>query len=894
MKKMDCLLDSIDIILKAPSNNKQGDTIISQEYLVRKLWEFLSFDYEKGIIFNVGSAFSNTNPARIKELTYTGSDIYLAVLMIFSALENLTRSRMVADTYVENLKIDDTVIYTNLPREQFLFKGIITKDGKEYVKLESNNKSSKSTGTCLIRKDNWNTIIKDNGKSRIATRGRNGLKDYKNLSKFFIECLEYEKNDIPSDTEYSTIFVIDEKAKERTKFINNHVYLRYLDKQGMMSEIPLLDLTNAAFYSNAKNPIYFPGNSNKLEPSLKVTSSLNVASELCSKRFRKKEIARIIVLDSIIEKTKCTGILSLLSGNHKVYLETDYSFISKASDIQSLDSFKENKIKSYIPDGILLDTNNINTVFPSPVTEVLKWQAEDIKNHYIEPIEFNAGITKEEYSELKDFLFKIKYSDVITENKDNYFIKAFYLLKTLSASFLSMNELQESVDIFQVYKDLCNIQLPETKELKTYKYKCEEILKKLIQFRTNDKSRKDKLIAILNEENKKGKEKLTKRTVLIIVHKKYLQESTENLILKFRWNSLIINIDTVGKVRNKTYYDIIIFSDIITNGSINVFDLNFAGRIYVFLSSYKKDEYLLLEKKSKHLKNSWFKTSAFDLAFEYKFDSPIENESTDSDTYLDKDFENIINDIITSASYIYRTAERKIETSAKLFVKFDDDSYALFTEAHKVYVLRQVIDSEEYEVLQIPVERLLDGDDIIFIERHGKMQDAIKIIQNYLIEKNALPKEELEAIQITQKWRQDLYEYVSHRKERHETKKSIAEKCNVSIIEFNNWLDFDFYIVGPDSKSIEPIGRVINYDLMKNNSKLFKDKVETVKRLHTKIRRALGEAIIAKEEGKNPSGEYAQKIFEVIGNLKDIRRVQEIRSINKKVDISIVNHPISY
>lgn len=891
MRELKDILKKINIILENPKKEDiKNQSIISQESLIKILWNFLCIDSDKQIIFNPGSAFSCVNQNKINDVYYFGEDLYLSILIVFYSLKSIYLSAGQTDNFIETLQEGTPVIYTDDPKDRYIFKRISEKNGFVGIELESTIES----GGRFVPKQFWSHIIRDNGETKKRTRGRNGLRDFKQLNNFLIYGLKFKETELSSETNYSTIFVIDDKAKQRVRTIIHNVYLQYYGADGIIERLPLSDLTNAAFYSVPNSPIYFSSNVNKQEPIIKITSNLNTALELCSKKYRENEVLRIISFDSIIAKSKIAGILNLLSNNQKFTVETDYSFISRLNDVLELENYSNRKIKSYIPDGAILQPENIEIKRHSPITEVFKWQSEDILNKQLEILFFNTDFNEKDYSELKSLLFGIKRADVLSENKDLFFMKAYFILKTLSASVLSVEDIKDFIDLDNAFLELKNIQLPNYRDLEDNKKKCEDLLFKLLESRRFDNERKGHLVKLLTDENRKGKDNCSKRTVLIVVHKKYLQLSIESYLEKLKYKNLSISVETYGKIKNKNYYDLIICCGLITNEVFNVFDINFTEKVILLCAKYKEAEFLSLKKKSNHNKKQWFKSSFFNL----KIKENIEDEKTiiikeDQQNFSDSDFEELIKGIISSSNYAAYNSSRKQELTVNTLIMFDDDSCGFFTPMYKVNVLKQIESSPDYEVIAIPIEKVSEGDDIIFVERHGKMQDAIKTIQTYLVEKNALPDYELKAIEITQKWRLDLYDYVKN-KDKHETKKSIAERCNISVIEFNNWLNFDFYIVGPDPKSISAVGTVIKNEMMINNPAEFKIQIDIVNRLHTKIRRALGEAIIAKEEGKTPIGEYAQKIFEEIGNLENIRRAQEIKRISKKVDISIINHPISY
>ena len=879
-------LKVFDIILTNPFNNT-SESIISQETLITNLWKFLCSDLEKKVIYNPGSAFSCTNPNKIKDIYYFGEDIYLAVLMTFSALEIIYKSAGMTESYVNQIPSGTPIICSDDPKERYIFKEICIKGGFVGAYLSTGN------GGRFVPKSLWNVITINNGERTSSTRGRSGLRDYKKLKNFLVDCLQFIENEIPAETTLSTIITINDKAKERARLIIKNVKLRYIDKQGNTNDIALSDLVNTAFYNEPKNPLFFSGNIGKQEPALKIVSNLNTAIELCLRKYRKKDIAKIIITDSIIEKSKIPGILNLLSNSQKVILETDYSYISRLNEVLELSTFKDKKIKSYIPDGALLTTNNITTKQLSPITEILRWQLEDIINKKTEAIFFKTSFNDSDYSELRSLLFEIKRADVLSENKDLYFMKSYFILKLLSASILKIENIQDELDIYNIFNELKSIQLPNYNKMAESKNRCEDLLTKLIESRKNDKEREEFLINLLLEENRKAKDQNIKRYILILVHKKYLQLSLERFLLKYKFNNLEISIDTCGKIKNKKYYDLIICSGLIINDSFNIFNINFSEKVILLCAKYKETEFITLRKKALKNKKRWLKTSFFELRIKEEIEEDNNDLIEKQQDFTDSDFENIIKGIISNNHYFNNISNNRHEVQVNTLAIFDDESCGFFTPNYKVNVLKQNDESKEYEVISLPIEKVIEGDDIIFVERHGKMRDAIKEIQNYLIEKEALPENEINAVKITQQWREDLFNYVKN-KERHETKKSIAERCNISIIEFNNWLNFDFYIVGPDSKSIPFVGQVINNDLMVNNPKSFKNQVDIVNHLHTKIRRALGEAIIAKEEGKIPTGEYAKKIFDEIGNLENIRCVQEIKAISKKVDVTITNQPISY
>ena len=128
MRELKDILKKINIILENPKKEDiKNQSIISQESLIKILWNFLCIDSDKQIIFNPGSAFSGVNQNKINDVYYFGEDLYLSILIVFYSLKAIYLSAGQTDNFIETLQEGTPVIYTDDPKDRYIFKRISEK-----------------------------------------------------------------------------------------------------------------------------------------------------------------------------------------------------------------------------------------------------------------------------------------------------------------------------------------------------------------------------------------------------------------------------------------------------------------------------------------------------------------------------------------------------------------------------------------------------------------------------------------------------------------------------------------------------------------------------------------------------------------------------------------------
>ena len=137
MRELKDILKKINIILENPKKEDiKNQSIISQESLIKILWNFLCIDSDKQIIFNPGSAFSCVNQNKINDVYYFGEDLYLSILIVFYSLKAIYLSAGQTDNFIETLQEGTPVIYTDDPKDRYIFKRISEKNGFVGIELE--------------------------------------------------------------------------------------------------------------------------------------------------------------------------------------------------------------------------------------------------------------------------------------------------------------------------------------------------------------------------------------------------------------------------------------------------------------------------------------------------------------------------------------------------------------------------------------------------------------------------------------------------------------------------------------------------------------------------------------------------------------------------------------
>ncbi|MBR2884647.1 MAG: DrmE family protein, partial [Clostridia bacterium] len=220
---------------------------------------------------------------------------------------------------------------------------------------------------------------------------------------------------------------------------------------------------------------------------------------------------------------------------------------------------------------------------------------------------------------------------------------------------------------------------------------------------------------------------------------------------------------------------------------------------------------------------------------------------------------------------------------------FENDDRGFFTKRYKAYV----IDKATGEAYEKDVEKLAEGDSLIFTINNANTRDIVDDMLQKLI--GSLGEKTQESYRKSKEWKQILKEYteVVGAKETLRALKRTGIPVQISTIR--HWLDPDSHQVGLRAiDSFRAVGLVTGHTEMFEHPEVYYEACADVKRVRGEILKYIGEAIIKKISGIVPKlGDIMAEVYDRLDSSAVVLRIESIREINMEIPINLVNRPIT-
>ena len=208
-----------------------------------------------------------------------------------------------------------------------------------------------------------------------------------------------------------------------------------------------------------------------------------------------------------------------------------------------------------------------------------------------------------------------------------------------------------------------------------------------------------------------------------------------------------------------------------------------------------------------------------------------------------------------------------------------------------------VFDDGDGTVKELSVSDLNEGDSLVFTRSNDETRDIVDTILSKLVEEKKVGDEMIECYRKSKRWKQALRDYMMDNgipvKEIAST--MVKNGVNVQEITIRGWLDEDSHTVGPRHEdSIEQIALLVEDNDMFENARVYHEACATIRRIRRDILTQIGKAIIDKLSGREPAaGTIMSDIYERIGSIAQILRLESITRIERNVPMNMTNRPIN-
>lgn len=859
------ILEKCDIMLDGQ--------IISKELLIQSFALFLSQTVDKRK-HNVGIVM------------HTGSICFDVLALTYAAIINLISNKTCSDEIIQLMEKGDVVLYGGKKKERYIFDGKIDGSflsadyaGKPYIKLlQAKGQIS------YVAESRWHLIEPYNGNSK-RLDGRGIRKKNTDREDFLIDVLGYEKQDITSLTDTSSVVVM---PRDKADLLIKGISIQFGEKK-----IKLLDLVTASYYTEEDEYCY-GGNTGKNEPVLKIAGKISVARKLLYSRRGNFHIGLMVLGKESISR----GITELPELINRKSLQ--YVYLCSSMDYEfGLDILQENEEAEVYActKDFLLENSKDEPEAENVYTKELLHQVETVIDKQNEPVLIqDAPIEWEDYVLFKKSLLWIKRSDFVSNEKDNFIVHAYSLMNLFVTAVFSMETLekakkqglldidtpQEKINRLEMWCDL----LPEY--MKEKAGTVIEILTRTYSNLIPGTGKESWLYDFLTKnENKK---------IAIVVPKAYYATVIRaGLTCSDRFTRNVV-ITTPGRFDDAAMYDFVIAVGDVEGKRFNVFRCNSASTIISLLYQVETKDYSYKKKNAERNVQYVQKRSTIKVSMS---EEPEEENEEISETMLATDEE--INEYISALDSFVDTnrfiaghvgGNYNVNAEIVAIAVFTDESRAYFSKNYKGYVF----DENSGIVKEESPLNFCEGDSIVFTKNNNETKDIVDSVLTHLIQDGKVSDSVVDTYNKSKLWKKELIEYM------HKENISMKEVANrmiengVSVQEptICRWLDEDAHTVGPRSvNSISQIGILVRNDDLSNNAEMYFEACREIRSIRRRILEQVGQAIIGKLSGKsqNAGMEYTA-IYDRVDSLAEILQIERLIFTESIIPINMANRPI--
>lgn len=842
--------------------------ILSKELLTKTFAEFLS-------------STSGKERHNVGLVLHTGSPIFDAVAIAYSAISNMVLNELDCEEIIASLNKGDIVVFDGA---RYTYEGKVRLDRKE--KFDRIKLAQGSGDIRYLPPKLWRKITPYNGASKrldgLGLRKKGKLSD-----KFYTSVLDIAVEDIPSVIDTSTVLVM---SKERADRI-----IKGLSFSFDGNEIPLLELITASYFTENEE-LRYGGNTGKNEAVLKVTGKASVARNLVACRDGNRHIG-VIIMGSGTVTRNYTELPELINRKSLQYVYIMFH-IDSDHGITLLNQCEGANLFACTAD--FLRAYSSKQQAENSLCADLSRQVEAIIKHKNEPVTIKGHIDWNRYKRFKRALLTIRHSDYSDESKELFVIQAYSLMNLMLTSVFSIKLVETMIEEGLLnlvspavrYEELCSLAQKFPAHLQEKAQIVTDIIEELYII-TSDRSEKAvKLYDILTQHH-------DKQVALVVPKAYYADVIAQTKLPNCMDDPELLTISTANKFDNTTVYDLVIAVGDFTGTKFDAFRCRSARHIITLLYEFESNIFKFKLKKAQEAEDLFNQHAVM----EYYTKSGIEeiyyaNQATDAEV---QDVEEISSEIDSYVAHLnnlaaVRDVSFSIGNTAAVseviaVATFETGEKALFTKMYEAFVF----DKNSGEVNEVKVTDLSEGDWLVFTKRDDEARDVIDNVLGKLVKSGKVSNEISDAYLKSKKWKESLIRYM---RKTHSTEHMIAEKMiqnGVSVTEatIRRWLDEDARIVGPrDSSSIQQIGfLILDMEMFTNHEDYF-EACRLVKRIRNDIRREIGRAIIDKLQGQEPEqGSTIAEIYDRLDSLTQILRLESITFVQHTVPTAAANRP---
>ena len=425
-------------------------------------------------------------------------------------------------------------------------------------------------------------------------------------------------------------------------------------------------------------------------------------------------------------------------------------------------------------------------------------------------------------------------------------------------------------------------------DIREVSVKAYELLKRIYEEMHDSNAKEDALKTLLKDRSSDK--------ICIVVPKAWYAEVIKNYVIQsVDADKSNITVVTANRFDQTEIYDAVISVGDITGKKYDAFRCNTATEIIPILYSFEKPIFKAKRKKTNELQQLYQERSYHKYVIEEEFEEDNDEaknveEAINIGNEVDRYIEQINTTILLNTIPQPSSSAYKQETEIAAVVHFESGEMALLTPHYKAYVY----DEDSGDVLEKDIDKLQDGDSVIFTRNDAETHDIVDDILGLLINNGQCKDEELEKFKLARRWKQLLRIYIRINKL---TPKQVAARISsVQEETVRTWLDSDAHTVGPQKlESLRQIGILTKDPLLKDTPEIVFEACKYTRAKRKGILKGMGAAIYSRYGGKaQPIEDPVQAaIYERIATQADVLTITTITPVSRTVPMYMSNRPIN-
>ncbi|MCR4644851.1 MAG: DrmE family protein [Oscillospiraceae bacterium] len=832
-------------------------------------------------------------------ILHTGSDCFDAVLLVFAVLSCIIHNDTTPEEIIKGLQKGDKVLYKGALCEVLkpAAEGSMHSMYGMSIWLQ-NGEGGKNRNE--VPQSLWNQIQPYYGEAAASGRTEKGKSISENALHFYQSVLGMSKKEVPSVLNTSFVIVM---PRERAEYLFRSTSILFAIET-RPSQIMLSDLVTATYYT--ENEEYQIGkNRSKNEAVIQFASDTETAGSLVRSRTENRKLGILICGQQAAARGK-SDLENLMRRKKLAYsmlslgIDTELSewlvdtFCEKASFFNCT---KEMLEQYYHPDD--------RTALNNDVAIRLNHQIERIIHNHVVQCRVDQFMDLETYYEVNKKIGWIANDEYQSDDKDQFVMYAFSVLKLLRSAVFTMQEMEEAIHAQNLRISTCRNRIVQ---LDCWGKKLPDKLKK---WAMNVMETIHSVYARLEAASPKGEQlrswlrDASDKKVAVIVPKKYYKEIMQQAgFFNLLQDPANLHVTTFLTFDNYQDYDLVIAT--CADAGMVQAGRTSGGRLFNPMRCYRAEEVRILmyecenkvfmrkRRKVEMLEEKLNQYSSLPVTYE-RHEIPVVSEREEQALSEIESLESSTEAICAKWAARHMAGDLHFEhgssgqetTEVIRLAMLDSGERVLFSKRYIAYVYSE----EDNSVCEMPADQLTEGDTLIFTENNADIVDVIldKRVHS-AANAEALPiyvqskrwKSRLQVKRKMMKW--SVRELAEHLKQ--------STNIPVEVQTIMNWLDESYHIVAPQNiECLRCIGKFCNDSALIEKTEEYFQACHTIRSMRRDILKEIGKTIRCLITNTVPEELLQDPLYIQLREQAQLAAIEAITAYQANVPVGQANHP---